>query len=294
MPYFPPSGGGGGSGTLTSLASGTGIALTPDPTTTTGTVAIDPAVVATLTGSQALTNKTIGAATLTGALTSATSPTLSSSAADGATAVGVIFDHSNAFSTQAARDASFRSAGVEYFNTWDDGTNVNLNVPVNKSLKLNQRVTMADGTVVGSNITMSTFSTDINPGANYSTTQYRFTQTAFWPQNATKSLGDTTHMWQEMWAKILGGSAYTALTISGNAITLTSSFCSIGTGLLKTINPPTPLDSGTFAGFVVIKPTGAFTYDNTGNIDVAVGGGLAVVDRLMIGYYSGGRWTLSY
>lgn len=294
MPYFPPSGGGGGSGTLTSLASGTGIALTPDPTTTTGTVAIDPAVVATLTGSQALTNKTIGAATLTGALTSATSPTLSSSAADGATAVGVILDHVNAFSTQAARDVSFRSAGVEYFNTWDDGTNVNLNVPVNKVLKLNQRVTMADGTVVGSSATFTTNQLDLNPGPSAVTAQYRFTQTAFWPQNATKSLGDSTHAWLEVWSRLYTAQVGTALVVSSNTIAPTRAIHHVGAGLIKTITVPTMLDGGAFTGSITLWPDAAFTYDATGNILVSAGGGTAIVDRPMIATYDGTKWAMGY
>ena len=53
-----------GSGTVTSVAAGTG--LTGGPITTSGTLAIDTSVVATLTGTQTLTNKTL------------TSPTISS------------------------------------------------------------------------------------------------------------------------------------------------------------------------------------------------------------------------
>lgn len=51
------------SGTVTSVATGTG--LTGGPITTTGTIAIDTAVVTTLTGTQTLTNKTLTSPTLT-------------------------------------------------------------------------------------------------------------------------------------------------------------------------------------------------------------------------------------
>jgi hypothetical protein len=60
------SGGGGGSGTVTSVASGTG--LTGGPITTSGTLSIDTAVVATLSGTQTLTNKTLTTPTITGAV----------------------------------------------------------------------------------------------------------------------------------------------------------------------------------------------------------------------------------
>lgn len=46
-------------GTVSSITAGTGITATPDPIVSTGTLAIDPSVVATLTGTQSLTNKTI-------------------------------------------------------------------------------------------------------------------------------------------------------------------------------------------------------------------------------------------
>tara|TARA_R110002074_G_scaffold35742_6_gene97475 strand:+ start:1751 stop:2998 length:1248 start_codon:yes stop_codon:yes gene_type:complete len=53
-PAIVNTGGGGGSGTVTNVATGTG--LTGGPITTTGTIAID-STVATLTGTQTLTNK---------------------------------------------------------------------------------------------------------------------------------------------------------------------------------------------------------------------------------------------
>jgi hypothetical protein len=61
---------GGGSGTVTSISAGSGItSSTGGAITTTGTLSIDTSVVATLTGSQTLTNKTLNSPVVTGSLT---------------------------------------------------------------------------------------------------------------------------------------------------------------------------------------------------------------------------------
>jgi hypothetical protein len=61
---------GGGSGTVTSITAGTGLtSSTGSAITTTGTISVDTSVVATLTGSQTLTNKTLNSPVVTGSLT---------------------------------------------------------------------------------------------------------------------------------------------------------------------------------------------------------------------------------
>lgn len=61
---------GGGSGTVTSITAGTGLtSSTGSAITTTGTISVDTSVVATLTGSQTLTNKTLNSPVITGSLT---------------------------------------------------------------------------------------------------------------------------------------------------------------------------------------------------------------------------------
>ena len=67
-PAIVNTGGGGGSGTVTNVATGTG--LTGGPITLTGTIAID-STVATLIGTQTLTNKTLTSPVLGGTTTSA-------------------------------------------------------------------------------------------------------------------------------------------------------------------------------------------------------------------------------
>lgn len=59
-------GGGGGGGTVTSVDCQAGLTCTPDPIVGSGTIAID-STVATLTGAQALTNKTLTAPVINGA-----------------------------------------------------------------------------------------------------------------------------------------------------------------------------------------------------------------------------------
>ena len=61
---------GGGSGTVTSITAGTGItSSTGAAITTTGTLSVDTSVVATLSNSQTLTNKTLNSPVVTGSLT---------------------------------------------------------------------------------------------------------------------------------------------------------------------------------------------------------------------------------
>ena len=43
-----------------------------------------------------------------------------------------------------------------------------------------------------------------------------------------------------------------------------------------------------------IIPDAAFTYDATGNIVVPLGGGTAIVNRLMTFVWDGAAWTPSY
>ena len=61
---------GGGTGTVTSISAGTGItSSTGGAITTTGTLSVDTSVVATLSNSQTLTNKTLNSPVVTGSLT---------------------------------------------------------------------------------------------------------------------------------------------------------------------------------------------------------------------------------
>ncbi len=235
-----------------------------------------------------------GTPTLGATLTSATAPQLASSVADGATAVGAIFNHTNAFTTQGARDVSFRSAGTEYLNFYNDGSNVLVNVPVNEGLWLQQRVTMADGTVVGSQIKLSTTQIDINPGANAATTQYRITQTALYPQNASKSLGGSGVIWTETWSRVYatekGGDLASAATIAPTR----GIHHVTGTAQITTITVPTMTEdpsAGVFVGTIILIPDGAFTYASSGNI---VGTGLAVVGKAMHATFDGTSWYMSY
>ncbi len=72
------------------------------------------------------------------------------------------------------------------------------------------------------------------------------------------------------------------LTISSNTITPTNGIHHVGAGLIKTIAVPSGFTSGT----IYVIPDAAFSYDGTGNIVLPVGGGRAVVGRVMSFTYS--------
>jgi hypothetical protein len=92
-------------------------------------------------------------------------------------------------------------------------------------------------------------------------------------------------------ASIYNSSTLSALTFSTNTIAPTSSIHTIGAGLIKTITVPatcTPTCS-----FMAI-PTAAYTYDATGNVTVPVGGGLALISKVMVFVWDGSKWNPSY
>lgn len=91
----------------------------------------------------------------------------------------------------------------------------------------------------------------------------------------------------------LGG----ALAITTNVIAPTRNYHTVGAGLIKTITPPviTSTNATVTSGFSLrILPTAAYTYDNTGNINVPAGGGTAVTNRIMDFQWDGTHWSPSY
>lgn len=81
-----------------------------------------------------------------------------------------------------------------------------------------------------------------------------------------------------------------ATAIVSNVLTPTSAQLSVGAGLIKTITVPFT----SYTGTIFINPTGAFTYDATGNILVPAGGGTATINRMISFTYNGTKWIPSY
>lgn len=139
------AGGGGGSGTVTNVATGTG--LTGGPITTTGTLSID-STVATLTGSQTLTNKTLTAPIISGTITlpanavastgSAATNTVgllfNSTVANGATSFPFDFNSITSNTTNLFR---IQNAGFASYLFTDNGSQTNLNLGRNFGLVSN-------------------------------------------------------------------------------------------------------------------------------------------------------------
>lgn len=95
--------------------------------------------------------------------------------------------------------------------------------------------------------------------------------------------------------KIIVSNEGTALTISSNTIAPTNRFHTVGAGLIKTITLPSG-PGATVVHEIILVPTAAFTYDNTGNILVAAGGGTAVINKPMAATWipSLNKWVMSY
>lgn len=105
-----------------------------------------------------------------------------------------------------------------------------------------------------------------------------------------KLSGLSTARFQDLFRlRLMSVAEGSALTVSSNTITPTSSLHQVGAGLIKTITVPSGFTSGT----IQLVPTVAFTYDATGNI---LGTGTAVVGRTMGATLSAstGKWSMSY
>jgi hypothetical protein len=88
-------------------------------------------------------------------------------------------------------------------------------------------------------------------------------------------------------------------TIVGGTIAPSRQFLTLGIGNLTTITPPPTnalVNSGNFIVQIHIRPTAAFTFDNTGNIFVPVGSGTAVIGKMLTFTwdYETGKWYPSY
>jgi len=84
------------------------------------------------------------------------------------------------------------------------------------------------------------------------------------------------------------------LAVTANAIAPTNKQHHVGAGLIKNITVPAGgLEDG---ALLQIVPDAAFTYDATGNITLPVGGGTAVVNKLMFFAYDAvnSKFTPSY
>jgi hypothetical protein len=84
------------------------------------------------------------------------------------------------------------------------------------------------------------------------------------------------------------------LAIAANVITPVYGIHHVGAGLIKTITvPPSFANSG---GTIDLWPDAAFTYDATGNILLPVGGGTAVINRIMTFTWDpvAAKWAPSY
>lgn len=189
--------------------------------------------------------------------------------ADGASAVGFVFDTNAALTTQGARLLKICSAGVEQLNVWDNGTSVDINGPTTKPIHINQRVTMADGTIVGTQLKITSSSFDVNPGTNFATTMYRFSQSSFWPQNGTKDLGGSAHLWTSVYSRLYHNEIGATLGASGTIAPTRGVHPVVGTGEIQTITPP-PIpndpDAGNFQGRLTLVAGGAWTVATGGNM----------------------------
>lgn len=92
-------------------------------------------------------------------------------------------------------------------------------------------------------------------------------------------------------ASLYNSSTLSELAVATNVIAPTSTIHSLGAGLIKTITVPTTC---TPTCVIQIIPLAAYTYDATGNITVPVGGGLALISKVMTFVWDGTKWNPSY
>lgn len=99
----------------------------------------------------------------------------------------------------------------------------------------------------------------------------------------------------QLYQQMLGVQAVGAvLAIASNTIAPVYGIHHVGAGLIKTITvPPAFASTG---GTVDLWPDSAFTYDATGNILLPVGGGTAVINRIMTFTWDpvAAKWAPSY
>lgn len=92
-------------------------------------------------------------------------------------------------------------------------------------------------------------------------------------------------------ASFYNSSTISTLTFSTNTIAPTSAIHHLGAGLIKTITVPVTC---TPTCVISIIPDAAYTYDNTGNVTVPVGAGLALISKVMTFTWDGTKWNPSY
>lgn len=95
---------------------------------------------------------------------------------------------------------------------------------------------------------------------------------------------------QQMGVEMVGA----ALAIASNTIAPIVGIHHVGAGLIKTITVPAQFASN--GGTFIAWPDAAFTYDATGNILLPVGGGTAVINRVMSFTWdpTAAKWAPSY
>lgn len=197
----------------------------------------------------------------------ATTVSLLSSAADGASAVAAKVNTTTAWTNATAKLLSLRNNSVEkaYFNTNGDAFVGNGGLALENTAGFGSPVirgTAANGFV--------TIASD-NNGANWSGTGITMRQQAVANNsiiNITVNDAIVAIAGNGYFATNtrLGGPAAPTLTVSGNAISPTKMVSLVGDGLIKNITAPTP--AGSWIMGLIATGTG-LTFDATGNIAIA-------------------------
>lgn len=143
-----------------------------------------------------------------------------------------------------------------------------------------------------SSVAMIVTSDNIFRFAYGASTYYIMTTVSFSNNGNGASMGQSNLPWAGAWTTYLSETVGSVLTIESNAISPTTGIHHVATGTnnLNTINLP----ATSFTGTIALIPDGTWTYTSSGNITVALGGGIAVVNRTMYATYDGSKWNMSY
>jgi hypothetical protein len=238
------------------LSAGTGIFKTPTGISTFGGSANN--FTAAITANSGVTGPANGSLALNATKT------------DGANAIGFLFNAIPVLQNGSSSLFSFQNNGAVILNLNDDGT---------VALLSTTRTYLALETSAGSSASVTITGND---NANLH---------AFGSLVQAKTNIVNISSPEIFISGMLNNNVGAVLSISANAIAITSNIHHVGAGLLKTITVPATITAG---AVIHIIPDVAFTYDASGNIVLPIGGGVAVVNRTMDFTYDGAKWTPSY